>query len=113
MTSFSGTWLGSMQPFGVRHDFTLEVTPTSEGVDAGLTLVRHGDGDPDEFRFNVHPCVNRQYLAVLSEDKSGLGVNAMVLKLTEDTNRLQGRIIWNSRTRDTVDESAIEFKRTS
>ena len=107
----TGTWVGSIQPFGVLHKFTRKVEQTNdENAAATLTLVRYADGDPT-LVFNVHTCLTRRFLAPLSEDKSKRGVNAMVLELMEDANRLKGRIIWNSRTRNTVYESSIEFKR--
>ena len=66
-----------------------------------------------DFRTHIEIC--DKYVSLLAKDntKDSLGMNAMVLEVSEDSNFMRGRIIWNSLSSKTIQEGTLEWKRKS
>ena len=109
-----GTWYSDFKsPSSNWHYFTLNVRFAS-GSEMALVADRTAtDKRLLKVNYRVHVEVCGEFVAILAKDaaKDSLGVNAMILKASDDKLRMQGRLIWNSLSSGTIEEGQLEWTR--
>jgi hypothetical protein len=112
---FSGNWISRFaSPSGNIHNFKLAVESDNSTPAAHLTMrqIKSGDLKPSLFvNYVTQASVTGRFMGLLSTDSAGLGLNCMVLQLSENADSLSGLIAWNSLTAGCVQQGEIEFKR--
>jgi hypothetical protein len=112
----NGTWCSQFKsPTGINN-LTLELNLDGAKPSASMHLVRP---TPDpvkgmiEFDFNVRVDLCGIFVGLLSKDTENIGMNAMILKVSEDRNALSGVFVFNNIRTNEVAEGAIEWKRSA
>jgi hypothetical protein len=110
-----GTWYSRfISPAKGDHRFTLDLNNRSGEVTGKMHLSRHdAKGGKLDVNYRVHVEMCGRFVALLAKDsaKDSLGMNAMVLEVSDDASVMHGRIIWNSMSSNTVEGEKIEWNK--